>query len=140
MTRQEFEVKLIEDLVRGIDYPYLYIRDNKEILRRNKDDFRGYFLNNPGHAYYYSLWIDECPRDDTRESVCKNPMHAYHYALSVDKCSRNDTRKVACKDPYSAYYYAIYVDKGHHKDTFNAVKDTEWEEDYLYYAWEVHNE
>ena len=55
MTREEFEIKLIEDLVKGIDGIYEYIYENRKILRRNKDYFREYFLNKPEYAYGLSL-------------------------------------------------------------------------------------
>ena len=131
MTKQEFEIKLIEDLVKGIDTIYDYFQDNIVVLQKNKDYFREYFLNNPRSAYWYAYDVDECPTDDTRKASCKDPYYAYCYAYYVDKCPRKDTRKAECKDPYYAYRYAKYVDKCPREDTFNGVKGSKWEELYL---------
>ena len=51
MTKEEFEIKLIEDLVKGIDIIYNYIIENNYILQENKEYFREYFLNKPEYAY-----------------------------------------------------------------------------------------
>ena len=131
MTKGEFEIKLIEDLVKGIPYIYPYIIENLAILRNNKDYFREYFLNDPVYSYHYAIYIDKCPRDDTRKVSCKNPYYAYTYAKDVDKCPRDDTRKVACKDTKNAYWYAYVVDKCPRDDTFNSVKGTNYEKRYL---------
>ena len=132
MTKEEFEIKLIEDLVnKGIPYLYNYLHDNRKILKQNKDHFREYFLNASVYAYHYAYYVDDCPREDTRKEACKKPEYAYSYAYNVDKYPRDDTRKAACKDPWNAYFYARYVDKCPREDTFNGVKGTEYEERYL---------
>ena len=112
MTKEEFEIKLIEDLVKGIPYMYYYLEDNLEVLHENKDYFREYFLNSPRSAYCYARDVDNCPR--------------------------KDTRKAACKDPYYAYRYSDDVDKGVRADTFNAVKGSSLEQDYLIYVGKPH--
>ena len=131
MTKEEFEIKLIEDLVKGIDDIYDYIIENIKILRRNKGLFREYFLNDPEAAYWYALQVDKCPRKATRKVACKDPWFAYIYALYIDECPREDTRKTACKDPEGACHYAYSVDKCPREDTFKAVKGTDWEEAYI---------
>ena len=131
MTREEFEIKLIEDLVKGIDDIYDYIHDNLEVLQKNKDYFREYFLNNPYYAYFYAKYVDKGPMEDTRKAACKDPEYAYYYAVYVDKGPRDDTRKAACRDSENAYYYARFVDECPRDDTFKAVKGTDWEEEYI---------
>ena len=132
-TKEDFENKLLEDLLTGKveEYVYGYIQDNIEILQEHKDYFRQYFLNDPYYAYRYAIDVDNGPRDDTRQGVCKDPFYAYRYAILVDKYPRDDTRQGACKDPAYAYLYARYVDKCSRDDTFNAVKGSAYEEDYL---------
>ena len=105
MTREEFEIKLIEDLVKGIDDVYDYLTRNIGVLTYNKDYFREYFLNDPSYAYCYAKYVDKCPREYTR--------------------------KGACKDTYS-YWYARFVDKCPREDTFNGVKGSTWERSYLW--------
>ena len=104
MTKQEFEIKLIGDLVKGIDAVYHYLKDNLGVLQKNKDYFREYFLNDPYYAYWYAEFVDIEPRDDTRKAACKDPWSAYYYALDVDKCPRNDTFKVIKGTEYEEAY------------------------------------
>lgn len=61
MTRDEFELKLIDacingDIERG---PYLFIDTFFDILREHKDSFRKYFSNSAAAAYWYACIVDQ---------------------------------------------------------------------------------
>ena len=94
------------------------------------EETRKIACKDPKFAYWYAEDVDKCPGENTRNAACKNPYYAYHYARDVDQCPREDTRKVACEDPECAYYYAKDIDKDFHEDTWNAVQNTEYEEEY----------
>ena len=85
----------------------------------------------PECAYNYALDIDKIPRDDTREAACEDPWCAYHYALKIDKQPRDDTRKAACREWVTSCFYAAFVDKHPTIETWQAVKGTGYEKDYI---------
>ena len=82
----------------------------------------------PKEAYEYAKKYG--PSNETREIACEDPEFAYEYAKNVDKCPKEDTRKAACVDPESAYFYARSIDKCFHQKTWNAIRKTEYAEEY----------
>ena len=93
------------------------------------DDTREIACEDSDFAYLYALEVDKCSRNDTRKASCKDSFFAYNYTKKIEG-PHEDTRKAACKESETAYLYAEDVDKGFHEDTWEAVKNTEFEEKY----------
>jgi len=104
---------------------YLYALKNG-----SSEESRLVACKDPCYACWYAKNVNKTPRDDTREGACKDPYWAFFYAKYIDKSPRDDTRLAACKFPKYAYWYANDVDKCKHPDTANAVKGSDFEEDY----------
>ena len=84
-----------EILLDDFDYRF-YIDVHLEEINEDPDKYREYFLNSPGAAYNFALWVDRYPRDDTRQ--------------------------VASKLDYYAYLYLCYIDGQYHKVTWEGVQ------------------
>ena len=90
-----FEKKIISDLMTGKKITVGYIYDNKRALRKLPSKYREYFLAKPTLAYHYAMYVDEHkPSDETREACLKSANFAFQYAMIIDKKARKDTWNV----------------------------------------------